>query len=153
MTADAARICQKVAHRQRLRIVYHDEVVLVTERLRIGAGHAFIQLAHLGREVEGGALQPVVKTFGDTEVLGRRGDDLPLAGQAGVCHEGCKGVEDLRHAAAEGGGVHMQYAAAAQRLRQLADLVRQLAGHDAAIVCEELVTDIDVAHVSSFPPL
>ena len=95
------------------------------------------------------ALQSVVKASGHVVELGRRGDHLPLGRQAGVGGERHQGVEDLGHAAAEGGGVDVKDQLPAEAGGQLVDLGHELPGDDGALVRQGLVADVDLVHGTS----
>ena len=81
--------------------------------------------------------------LGRVEELFAAVDHLPLAVQADVAHQRHERVEDLRDAAAEGGGGDVHHALALQRLGQLADFGDQLAPADVRVVGERLVRDGD----------
>jgi len=138
-----------VAHGQRLRIVDHDEVVGARELGGVGATDALVELPRRGREVHGMALQAVVEALRHVVELGRRRDHLPLGREAGVGGERHQGVEDLRHAAAEDGGVDVKDALSAEIGGQLVDLGHELPGDDGAVVRQGLVPDVDLVHGTS----
>ena len=71
-------------------------------------------------------LQRVVEELGRVEELLLAEDHVPVGVEPDVAHQRHDRVEDLRDAAAEGGGADVQDALALQRLGQLADLGDQL---------------------------
>ena len=109
----------------RLRVVDDDHVPVVVEALRV---HRVVGLEHLPLLVGDRlrvALQGVVHQLGDVEELLAAEDHLPVGVEADVAHQRHERVEDLRDAAAERGGAHVQHPLARERLGQLADLLDQ----------------------------
>jgi hypothetical protein len=79
--------------------------------------------------------------LGDSEELVGAADDLPVGLQAEVIQERDQGRKDLGDATAESGGVEMQDARAAQRLREALDLLDGGVADDGAIVDQRLGGD------------
>ena len=66
-------------------------------------------------------------------------DHVPVGVDADVAHQRHDRVEDLRDAAAEGGGADVQNAVALHRLRQLANPFDRLLAGDVGVVGEGLL--------------
>ena len=90
-----------------------------------------------------GALQRVVEELGRVEELFLAEDHVPVGVEADVAHQRHDRVEDLRDAAAEGGGADVQDALSLERLGELADLLGQLFADDVGVVGEGLLAECD----------
>ena len=90
-----------------------------------------------------GPLQRVVEELGRVEELFFAEDHVPVRVEPDVAHQRHDRVEDLRDAAAEGGGADVQDALSLQRLGQLADLLGQLFAGDVGVVGEGLLAEGD----------
>ena len=139
----------EVADRERLRVVDDDEVVGPRELGGVGAADVLVEGTRGRREVDRVPLQAVVEALGDVEELGGRREDLPVRLQPDVADQRHQGVEDLGHAAAEGGGVDVQDLAALEPLGELVDLGHQVFGDDASVVGQRLVADVHFVHGTS----
>ncbi len=129
----------ELAQRRRLRVVDEAHVPAVGQLARVDLVVAAPRRPLLLVEVLRRALQRVVHQLGRVEELFAAVDHVPLAVQADVAHQRHERVEDLRDAAAEGGGRDVHHALALQRLGQLADFGDQLAPADVRVVGERLV--------------
>ena len=87
----------------------------------------------------GVALERVVHALGHVVELLAAEHHLPLRLDADVVHERDEGVEDLRDAAAEGGGGEVQDPQALEVLGQLADLLHEVLAGQVRVVGEALV--------------
>ena len=135
----------------RLRVVDDHEVVVVREAAHV---HEVVPLEHRLVGVAQRArvpLERVVHLLGDVEELVAAEHDLPVGLQAGVVHQGDEAVEDLRDAPAEAGGVDVQHPLALEGPGQRPDVGHQVAGHDAVVVGQRLVADVDAADHAGTP--
>jgi hypothetical protein len=80
-----------------------------------------------------------VEELGRVEELLFAEDHVPVGVEADVAHQRHDRVEDLRDAAAEGGGADVENPLATQRLRQLADPLDQLFVGDVGVVGQGLL--------------
>ncbi len=90
-----------------------------------------------------GALERVVEELGRVEELLFAEDHVPVGVDADVPHQRHDRVEDLRDAAAEGGGADVQDAVSLHRLGQLADALDRLLAGDVGVVGEGLLAEGD----------
>ena len=139
----------EVADGQRLRVVDDDEVVGTRELGRVGAADVLVEGTRRRREVDRVPLQAVVEALGDVVELGGRREDLPVRLQPDVADQRHQRVQDLGHAAAEGGGVDVQDLTALELLGELVDLGHQVLGDDASVVGQRLAADVHFVHVAS----
>ena len=127
----------------RLRVVDDDRVPLALQALGVHRVDLVEQLPLLVAQRLLGALQRVVEELGRVEELFLAEDHVPVGVEADVAHQRHDRVEDLRDAAAEGGGADVQDALPLQRLGQLADLLDQLLAGDVGVVGEGLLAEGD----------
>src|SRR5262249_39107842 len=85
-------------------------------------------------EILGGSLERVVHELGRVEELLTPVDNMPLALQTHVAHQGHERVEDLGDATAERGRRDVDDPRALERLGELADLSDQLRPADVGVV-------------------
>ena len=123
----------------RLGVVHKADVPAVAQLTGVHLVEATPGVPLLGIEILGGALEGVMHQLGGVEELFAAVDDLPLAVEPDIAHQGDERVEDLRDPAAEGGRRDVHDTMALQRLGQLADLRDQLAAADVCVVAERLV--------------
>ena len=130
---------------RRLGVVDHHEVVVVREAADVHQVVAIEdRLVRVGQRPRV-ALQRVVHLLRDVEELVAAVHDLPVGLQAGVVHQRHEAVEDLRDPAAEAGGVDVEHPLALERPRERPDVGHQVAGHDAVVVGQRLMADVDAA--------
>ena len=127
----------------RLRVVDDDRVPLALQALGVDRVDLVEELPLLVAQRLLGALQRVVEELGRVEELLLAEDHVPVGVEADVAHQRHDRVEDLRDAAAEGGGADVQDAVALQRLGELADPLDQLLAGDVGVVGEGLVAEGD----------
>jgi hypothetical protein len=113
-----------------------DHVPVVVEALRVHRVVGLEDLPLLVGDRLGVALERVVHQLGDVEELLAAQDHPPVHVEPHVPHERDQRVEDLRHAAAEGGGAHVQHALALERAGEVPDLLDQPATHEVGVVGE-----------------
>ena len=80
-------------------------------------------LERFRRQPVGLSVQRVVKRLGDLEEIGAAFEDLPADVDVELARERHEAVEDLRHAAADGGRIDHQHVALDERARQRPKLV------------------------------
>jgi hypothetical protein len=122
-----------------------DVVVLLRQAASVQDVEALEGRLLLGREPLRVPLEGVVHRLGDVEELVPPVHDEPVGLEAHVVHEGDGAVEDLRHPAAEAGGVDVRDALALERLGQRSDLGHQVPRDDAVVVGQALVAGVDVS--------
>ena len=127
----------------RLRVVDDDRVPLAFQALGVDLVDLVEDRPLLVAQRLLGALQRVVKELGRVEELFLAEDHVPVRVEPGVAHQRHDRVEDLRDAAAEGGGADVQDALAFERLGQLADPLAQLFAGDVGVVGERLLAEGD----------
>src|SRR5687767_10924378 len=132
-----------LVHACRLRVVHDDHVPARLELLRVHLVVALPRAPLLLRQVLGIPLKRVVHQLGRVEELLAAEDDLPVRVDADVAHQRNERVEDLRHAAAEGGRGEVEHLQPAQLLRHLADLLDQRPAREMRVVSKRLVPDPD----------
>jgi hypothetical protein len=128
-----------VPHPDRLRVVDDDHVPLAVEAVRVHLVVVVEQLPLVGSERVRVALQRVVEELGRVEELLSAHDHLPVGVQPDVPHQRDDRVKDLRNAAPEGGGAHVQDPLALEALGELADLVHQAAPRQVGVVRKRLI--------------
>ena len=128
-----------VADRRRLRVVDHDEVPLALELQRV-VEHAFeVDVLHVRRPLDVGALQRVVDGLGHREELVAAVDHVPFRIYSHVAQQCNMRGEQLGDAAAVRGRVEVQHPGAPQRLGQGPDPLEGSGFDDVGVVVEMLV--------------
>ena len=122
------------AKADRLRVVDDDRVPLPLQPLGVHRVELVEQLPLGGSQGGGVALEGVVQELGGVEELLLAEDHLPVGVEPDVAHQRHDRVEDLRDAAAEGGGADVEDTLPLQPLRELVDLLDQPPPDDVGVV-------------------
>ena len=108
----------KVGASQGLGIVRDDQVILLLQQVGVAGGVGQVDLLLVIGDRALGALQGVVYRLGDREEVLISCNDLPVAGDTQVPHQGYLGTQYLCHAAPVGSGVQVQDPSPSQGLGQ-----------------------------------
>ena len=130
----AESVAEEAQDRRGLRVVHDHEVVLTVEEQRVVEDLLEVDLLHLRRPVEVGALERVVHALGDAEELVAPLHDLPVGVDADTPEQRDVRREQLGHPAAVGRGVEMEDLGATKRLGEPEDLVHDLDSDRAGVV-------------------
>src|SRR5215207_9953635 len=104
----SVKIAASESSGQGLRVVYHNEVVLFLEQLRVAGRVSEVGLLFCGRQFAWGSLQAIVDRLCYQEEGLIPCDQLPVGQEAQVAQEGYLGAEDLGDSAAVGGCVDVE---------------------------------------------